>query len=179
MNYDTKIHFFIGTAKEKMRLFGKNAFPHPFTTIRYPTRHAHRHEEIGQPPTLLGILNNDRELGEPFHRQSIDTDNGERDEFEGKEMPCENRQGMLAHEVQHLGTDALRILYPFEERVECPGGKSRRDDIWQESLVAIRILVHRHVPNKRTDERHSQCQRYLPAIERLHLIFFQTMTDDY
>lgn len=50
---------------------------HSFSTIRYSARHAHRHKEIHYPPALLGILGDDRELGEPFRLQPIDTDDDE------------------------------------------------------------------------------------------------------
>lgn len=78
-----------------------------FFAIRYPTRHAHRHEEVRHPPTLLRILDDDRELGEPFHRKTIDADDSERNNLEGKKVPSENRERMLPHEAQSLGTDSL------------------------------------------------------------------------
>ena len=136
------------------------------------------HEEISHPPTLLGILDDDGKLGEPFHRQPIDADDNERHEFEGEEMPGENRQGMLAHEIKYLGTNTLRVFHPLKERVESPCSKCRCDDIRDESPVAIRILVHRHVPDKRAEECHRQCQSNLPVVEWLHLILRQSMTDD-
>ena len=93
-------------------------------------------------------------------------------------MPGENGESMLANEVQHLGTNTLRVFHPLKERVESPCGECRRDDVWDETLVAIRILIHRHVPDERTDERHRQSQSNLPVIERFYLVLRHAMPDN-